>query len=38
MRRRVKNLLRSVKKSGKYPQKVNFRKRKKEKYYPAIRS
>jgi hypothetical protein len=38
MRRRIKNLLRSVKKSGKYPQKVNFRKRKKEKYYPAIRS
>lgn len=38
MRRRVKNLLRSVKKSGKYPQKVNFKKRKKEKYYPAIRS
>jgi len=38
MRRKIKNLLRSVKKSGKYPQKVNFRKRKKEKYYPAIRS
>ncbi len=34
MNRRIKNLLRSVKRSGAYAQKVNFKKIKKEKYYP----